>query len=81
MTQDIGILTILERLAAGELDVQGVLLLAGGRSWYLPVVPKRDMAAIKEAIRRDPCRDYKILKRRYKVSVGTIYNAWNEKTG
>lgn len=37
-----------------------------------------DQAALKRSqIQDDPCRDHKIIQRRYRVSTATVYRAWN----
>lgn len=38
-----------------------------------------DLNAIKRAqIQTDPCRDYRIIMRRYRVSRGLVYNVWGK---
>ena len=71
------VVDILKALAP-DLDMEAFLTQVGGRSWYLVRPCKRDMAAIKDQIRLDPCRDYKVIRERYRVSTRTIYEVWNE---
>jgi Mor family transcriptional regulator len=61
-----------------DLDIEPLQARAGGRKWYIPSPRRRLMAEKKALIRRDPCRDYKVIKRRYCVSVALIYSVWNE---
>jgi len=74
------ILQILQALVP-DFDVEAFCKIAGGWQWYVPTMRYRSLAAAKEAIRRDPCRDYKVVSRRYKVSVALVYKVWNERIG
>lgn len=76
MTQDI--FAILEQISPG-FDREAFQRLAGGRQWYVPSLRVEDQRAVREAIRRDPCRDYKVVSRRYRVSPTTVYDVWNER--
>ena len=74
------ILDILKTLCP-DLDLEAFQAVAGGRQWYVPSTRRQSMARTRELIRLDPCRDYKVIMRRYKVSVALVYSVWNEKTG
>ena len=76
MTEDI--LTILLRLSP-RLDVDALLREAGGRLWYLPSPKPLEWAEARDAIRKDPCTDARVVARRYRVSISTVYRAWNER--
>ncbi len=69
----------LQRLAVGEITLEAFYDHWAGRPIYLRTRRAKTMAEIKEAIRRDPCRDYKVVSRRYRVSVAVVYRVWNEK--
>jgi Mor family transcriptional regulator len=77
-TEDI--IAILVRMCPG-FDVVAFQQVAGGRRWYVPSPQRRSLAERRAAIRSDPCRDYKVISRRYGVSVALVYEVWNEKTG
>ena len=77
-TEDI--IAILVRLVP-DFDIVAFRRIAGGRQWYVPSLRRQSMEEAKEAIRRDPCRDYKVVSRRYKVSVALVYEVWNERAG
>jgi hypothetical protein len=66
-------------MEGGELTLEQLHEKWSGRPLYLRTRRKRDMTEVKEAIRRDPCRDYKVVSRRYRVSVAVVYRVWNEK--
>ena len=74
------ILQILQALVP-DFDIVAFQRVAGGRQWYVPSLRRQSMEEAKEAIRRDPCRDYKVVSRRYKVSVALVYEVWNERAG
>ena len=74
------ILEILQQLCPG-IDLVALQQVAGGRQWYIPSLGPRTRAERREAIRRDPCRDYKIVSRRYQASIALVYSVWNEKAG
>lgn len=40
--------------------------------WLMP----RDFHEIKRAIKADPCRNWRVVARRYQVSRRTVYRAW-----
>lgn len=49
---------------------------AGGQRWWIPSDRPDEMAEKRAAIQADPCRDYRVIARRYGVSIRTVYNAW-----
>ena len=75
-TEDI--IAILVRLVP-DFDIVAFQRVAGGRQWYVPSPRKQAAAEKRAAIRADPCRDYKVVSRRYHVSIALVYEAWNEK--
>lgn len=75
MTENI--LQILERLAAGEIDVEALLTAYGGRQWYLPTVNRSKARARYVAICAYPSRDYKVVAKAFKCSFGVVYRAWD----
>ena len=74
MTDDI--LQILERLAKGEINVEQLLQIAGGRQWYLPTVHSYRRVRRYRAIIQDRRTDAAALAKDYHVSVRTVYRAW-----
>lgn len=70
------ILRALERLALGEITVEQLLELNGGRQWYLPTVLSYRRARRYRAIVSFPSRDYKVVARHFGVSFGVVYRAW-----
>jgi Mor family transcriptional regulator len=77
MTDAEDIVQILERLAAGEIDVEQLLALVGGRQWYFPT-PKRSRVVDRYmAIIQFPSRDYKVVAKEFNCSPGVVYRAWN----
>jgi DNA invertase Pin-like site-specific DNA recombinase len=66
-------------LAGGEITLEHLREKWSGRQLYLKTERRRKMVEVREAIRRDPCRDYRVVARRYRVSVAVVYRAWNEK--
>ena len=79
-TRPESILEILVRLYPG-IDTTALAQVAGGRQWYIPSTRPMEQTEKREAIRRDPCRDYKVVSRRYHCSVALVYEAWNQKAG
>ena len=77
MTSDVlDILQTLERLAAGEINVEQLLETCGGRQWYLPTLRRYHQVQRHRAIVRFPSRDYKVVARHFGVSIGVVYRAW-----
>jgi Mor family transcriptional regulator len=56
--------------------IEQLIALAGGKAWYIPV-DRRDFMLLRQQIKADPCRDWKVLMRRYQVSRGFIYSVWS----
>ncbi len=79
MSEAEDILSILERLAAGELDVAGVLALAGGREWYIPSPRRMEQQRRRAAIAADRRTDARVVARAHHVSVSLVYEVWNER--
>jgi Mor family transcriptional regulator len=77
-TRPENLLEILQRLYPG-LDLTALAQVAGGRQWYIPSPRPMEQAEKREAIRRDPCRDYKVVSRRYHCSVALVYEVWGER--
>ena len=69
------VLDIIKRISP-EFPVEVLLRECGGRLWWVPSTRKPDYAAIRLAIKSDPCRDWRVLVRRYQVSRGFIYSVW-----
>jgi hypothetical protein len=44
----------------------------------MQVVVLDHRAMVRRQIQADPCRDYKVVMRRYHVSHQTVYHAWRE---
>lgn len=80
MTADTDDLLAILKEIYPDFDLEAFQARAGGRQWYIPSPRRRVMAEKKALIRLDPCRDYKIVMRRYSVSMGLIYKVWNEDT-
>jgi len=70
------ILDIIRKISP-DFPVEELLKQAGGREWYLPA-HRRDFKAIRQAIKADPCRDYRTIARKYKVSITLVYSVWRE---
>lgn len=68
----------LHLLDAGEMTLDQVCEKWEGRVLYIRTRRKRVIDETKDAIRRDPCRDYRVVARRYHVSVTLVYSVWNE---
>lgn len=66
------IVDIIKRISP-TFDVEALLHLAGGHAWY---IPKRDFDSVRQQIRADPCRDYRVISRRYAVSPAFVYEVW-----
>jgi Mor family transcriptional regulator len=71
------IIQILDRLAAGEINVEQLLEQYGGRQWYLPTLRRFHLTRRYQAILQFPSRDYKVVARHFNVSIGVVYRAWN----
>jgi hypothetical protein len=64
-----------------DFPVEALQVIAGGRRWWIPSATPLEFERKKEAIRQDPCRDYRVVARRHKVGVRLVYLVWNEKAG
>ena len=71
------VLDIIKRLSP-DFPVEDLLRECGGRLWWFPSHTRRDYRAIRRAIKADPCRDWRIIMRRYQVSRGFVYSVWND---
>lgn len=40
----------------------------------------RPFAVVRAQIQADPCRDYKVIMRRYHVSRGFVFQCWNSQS-
>lgn len=71
------VVDIIKRISP-DFPVETLLRECGGRRWWIPPVNDRpDYQAIREAIQSDPCRDWRVIMRRYGVSRGFVYAVWN----
>lgn len=56
-----------------SFPVDTLLAEAGGRAWY---IPKRDFEGVRLQILADPCREIRVIARRYRVSRQFVYRVW-----